>query len=461
MQNLRRPPPPFLSQDCGGTLIAPDWVLTAAWCVMEDVLRDEPMIPYPPERLRVLVGQQSLSASGGEIIPVRAVIPHPDFENRIDSYGPDIALLQLSRPATVEPIPYARPEDDPAANSSARLLGWGARQLDSEGSFDFPDELHQLDFTIVDQSDCVDQWADEGFTVQESQICAVATGSTGANDLDEGGPFFVQGSEGPVVVGIPFFIFEFGSNQLPTVFTRVSPFVDWIEEETSTRLHFAQAGTGGDSFSSDFLLQNTSESKTIQGTLSFFDPEGNPLVLDLLNGSAPQSDISVAQSEVEFELAPLESRTYSTNPAGELVLGSAVAEANGDISGVVRFEISGIGIAGVGASPPLSGAVIPARRVGSINTAVAVRNTSNQAVNLTARLLRKGAQVASGIAMITIAPGGRKAQFINEIFPDADTAVFVGSVTLETDSGPFAAVALELGQNAGEFTVLPARELKK
>ena len=63
--------------------------------------------------------------------------------------------------------------------------------------------------------------------------------------------------------------------------------------------------------------------------------------------------------------------TVSTDGQGDVVVGSAVVTPDSTLGGVVRFELPGIGIAGVGASPSLSRFIVPVRREsGGINTGI-------------------------------------------------------------------------------------------
>ena len=60
--------------------------------------------------------------------------------------------------------------------------------------------------------------------------------------------------------------------------------------------------------------------------------------------------------------------TISTNGEGALVVGSVRVFGTGRLGGVLRFDIPAVGVAGVGASEPVSDAIFPARRmVGGIN----------------------------------------------------------------------------------------------
>ena len=48
---------------------------------------------------------------------------------------------------------------------------------------------------------------------------------------------------------------------------------------------------------------------------------------------------------------------------------------------------------------------------------------------------------------------------IHELFPQADTAEFEGTVTISSVGGQIAATAIELGSAPGEFTTFPVAPL--
>jgi hypothetical protein len=132
------------------------------------------------------------------------------------------------------------------------------------------------------------------------------------------------------------------------------------------------------------------------------------------------------------------------------------------LGGGIRFQIPGIGIAGVGASQPMSSFITPVRRQrGGINTGVAIQNAESQTVTLELTLRNsQGEEVPGGVATIEDFPGmGHLAQYIHELFPEADTDEFGGTLVVEVERGEVAAMAIEMGNEAGQFTTLPVTPL--
>ena len=96
------------------------------------------------------------------------------------------------------------------------------------------------------------------------------------------------------------------------------------------------------------------------------------------------------------------------------------------MGGVLRFDIPGFGVAGVGDSPPVRDALVPVRRQeGGINTGVAIHNRGTAALTVQCRLMQAGAVLEE--ADIPLAANGQDARFIDQVFPTADTLDFVGS----------------------------------
>ena len=228
------------------------------------------------------------------------------------------------------------------------------------------------------------------------------------------------------------------------------------EETTLTFAHFAN-GTSGDGtlITSDLVLVNVAAS-TAQPAIYFYDQRGEPL--------EPESMVEVGEDLVVREDGGLTVRTamprlgeltISTHGRGEVVTGSVQVVATGPIGGVLRFDIPGIGVAGVGASQPLADALFPARRqAGTIRTAAAIRNLEPQRALVRCRLMSQGEELEQ--VDIRLDGNGQNARFIEEVFTRTDTTDFVGSVRCTAaGDGMFTGVAVELDTSNRIFTTLP------
>ena len=130
------------------------------------------------------------------------------------------------------------------------------------------------------------------------------------------------------------------------------------------------------------------------------------------------------------------------------------------IGGVLRFDVPGVGVAGVGASQAVRNAIFPARRrAGGIDTGAALRNLSEKELTLTCSLMI-GGEVREETD-VSLAAYGQDAKFISELF-ETDTSNFTGSVRCAAAgiAQKFTGVAVELDGVNGIFTTLPVIPLE-
>ena len=138
-----------------------------------------------------------------------------------------------------------------------------------------------------------------------------------------------------------------------------------------------------------------------------------------------------------------------------MLTGSITVSSDTPVSAVVRFDFQGTGITGVGTSPRLRAAIAPVRRAGNLSSGVAIRNPELAAQTIDLELKDEdGLVVPGGEASRHIEAGGRIAEFIEQFFPDADTADFKGEISIRARAGQIAVIVLEL-EVGRAFTTLP------
>ena len=200
----------------------------------------------------------------------------------------------------------------------------------------------------------------------------------------------------------------------------------------------------------------------IQPALYFYDQEGEPIaaesMVDVLGDLGIQEDGGLT---IRTEMEPLGELTISTHGRGDLVSGSVKVAAYGAIGGVLRFDLPGIGVAGVQVSQPLRDAIFPVRRrEGGIDTGMALHNREEEAAVVSCRLMKNGAVLEE--VEITLAANGQVARFIGEVFTGTDTSDFVGLVRCTAEGvAQFTGMALELDAGNRIFTTLPVVKVNR
>lgn len=249
------------SQFCGGSLIARQWVLTAAHCVQDFERKITPAGD-------ILVRSGNVNLWEGDFRQISAVFPHPKYNpQRTDN---DIALLKLAEPVTQSSGPVGA---IPVLQNGAQLrpgpavsIGWGLM----EGG-KIPGVLMETDIEVVSNETCNKGFAAQtrrdlggylismgvaneipedkleqafsilapniGNALTSNMICAgVASGERSSCNGDSGGPLMMRRPDGGwIQVGIVSWgkmplgaETSCGLPSLYGVYTRVSNYFDWI-----------------------------------------------------------------------------------------------------------------------------------------------------------------------------------------------------------------------------------------
>lgn len=202
---------------CGGALIAPDIVLTAAHCA----------VGSNPGDFDVVLGRHDLSTDLGERIAVEEIIVHPDYNAVTTDF--DVALVRLVRPSAQTPIVFARPEQQAlfAPGVSSTIIGWGVL---SEGG-DTPDKLRQVSVPIVSNETANAQPGYAGQVTENMLAAGLSGGGKDSCQGDSGGPLMVaDGKGGYLHAGIVSWGLGCARPNAYGIYTRTAVFADWIDK---------------------------------------------------------------------------------------------------------------------------------------------------------------------------------------------------------------------------------------
>ncbi|MFI1825950.1 serine protease [Streptomyces sp. NPDC020412] len=201
-------------QFCGGVVIAPNKVMTAAHCLSRNVLGG----PVSGVKdLRVIVGRTELASSDGKEVAVSSHWITPQYDPGTNSS--DLALLTLAEELPASRVLPIAPAGDVAYQSGtpAKVYGWG----DTEGDGSYASALRAAEVGVLEDRTCERAYPGglNGRYEAGTMLCAgTSEGGRDACQGDSGGPLVARGK----LIGLVSWGSGCGRADSPGVYTRVS-----------------------------------------------------------------------------------------------------------------------------------------------------------------------------------------------------------------------------------------------
>jgi len=198
--------------NCGGTLIAPGYVLSAAHCH-----------GFNP---KVVIGTNDLSDQSGSSVEVHEVeyeVVHPDYD--CNTIQDDVMVLKLATDSSYTPVSYDKGSTSYSPGTNVTVVGWG--KISYEGPLS--DVLLEASVEIQENSVCAEPYTTVNHVVTDDMLCTYDD-TKGFCSGDSGGPLLIKEGGNHTQIGIVSHSFyECENPAYADVYMKTSSYADFIE----------------------------------------------------------------------------------------------------------------------------------------------------------------------------------------------------------------------------------------